>query len=93
MSWSVSASGKPLEVKAELDRQFAYPLADKPAGLDDDGERETVRLIAETLGQCLETYGPERKVSVSANGHISFANFETKEGGNQTVNMSIIPLP
>jgi hypothetical protein len=91
MSWGVNASGKAPEVKAELERLFSYPLADKPAGLDDDGERETVRRIAETIGQCLDTFAPEKNVSVSANGHIGFANHYTKAGAYQTVSVSINP--
>ncbi len=62
MSWSVSTRGSVPDVKAELERQFAYPLADRPAGLDDEGERETVRRVKETIGQCLDTFGAERNV-------------------------------
>ena len=69
MSWSVSASGKPQDVMGEIHRQlWAGPLADKPAGLSDDGERETVRQVSGTINQCLETFDPERNVLVSANG-------------------------
>lgn len=92
MSWSVSASGTVVDVKAELDRQFAYPLADPPAGLADDGERETVRRIRETIIQCVETFGAERLVSVSAFGHMGFAKWETKEGGYQEVTVTIKPV-
>ena len=91
MSWSVSASGTIADVVAELERQFAYPLADPPAGLADEGERETVRKISETITQCLGTFDPERRVKVSANGHIGFENWDTKAGANQTVNLSIQP--
>ena len=89
MSWSVSASGKPEDVKAELSRQFTAPLADKPAGLTDDGERETVRRISETITQCLETFDPEKTVTVSAYGHMGWENYDTKSGASQNVNLSI----
>ncbi len=92
MSWSVSAKGTVAEVKTELDRQFAYPLASGAAGgLADDGERETVRLVRDTITQCLETFDPEKKVAVSANGHMGFDNWDTKAGRNQTVSVSIQP--
>lgn len=91
MSWSVSASGTPSEVRGQLSEQFKGPLAEKPAGLSDDGERETVQRIAETIEQCLGTFGPENNVSVSANGHMGFADWDKKTGGYQTVNISIIP--
>ena len=92
MSWSVSASGTPAEVRGQLSEQFKGPLAEKPAGLNDDGERETVRLIAETIEQCLGTFAPEKSVSVSASGHIAFANYDTKAGAYQTVSISVNPL-
>jgi hypothetical protein len=91
MSWSVSASGKPAEVKAALDSQFAIPLRDPPAGLTDDGERETVLRIRETIAQCLETFGPNRPVIVIASGHQSFDDYATKAGACQTVSISIQP--
>lgn len=89
MSWSVSASGTPSEVRGRLSEQFKGPLAEKPAGLSDDGERETVQRIAETIEQCLGTFGPENQVSVSAYGHMGFADWDKKTGGYQTVNISI----
>ncbi len=91
MSWSVSASGTHSEGRWRLSEQFKGPLAEKPAGLFDDGERETVQRIAETIEQCLGTFGPENKVSVSANGHMGFADWDKKTGGYQTVNISITP--
>ena len=91
MSWGVSASGKPEEVKAELERQFAYPLADGSAGLADAGEKETVRRIAETIAQCLGTFDPEKTVMVGANGHMGFKNWDTKAGAYQSVGLSITP--
>ncbi len=91
MSWSVSAKGTIAEVTVELDRQFAYPLADAPAGLTDEGERETVQRVRETISQCLETFDPEKTVAVSANGHMGFDNWDTKTGVSQTVSVSIHP--
>ena len=91
MSWSVSATGKPAEVKAELEHQFSYPLADAPAGLSDEGEKETVRRTADMVGQCLSTFDPEKPVRVTASGHMGFNNWDTKEGAYQSVNVSISP--
>jgi hypothetical protein len=90
MSWSVSAKGTPSEVKAQLDQQFSYPLADVH-GLADEGERETVRRVQDTIGQCLGTFDPAKVVSVSANGHMGFDSWETKAGIVQTVSVSIQP--
>jgi len=93
MSWSVSSSGLPGAVIEDIHKQlWAGPLADKPAGLSDDGERETVEHISETINQCLEAFDPERSVSVSANGHIGFTDWDKKTGANQSVNLSIQPL-
>lgn len=41
MSWSVSANGKIADVRGQLSEQFKGPLAEKPAGLSNDGERVT----------------------------------------------------
>jgi hypothetical protein len=92
MSWSVNTSGKPADVKAELGRQFSYPLAEAPAGLADAGERETVRRIFETITQCLETFDAEKVVSVSASGHMGFEVWDTKAGAYQEVSVSIKPF-
>ena len=91
MSWSVSASGTPSEVRGRLSEQFKGPLADKPAGLSDDGERETVQRIAEMVEQCLGTFDTEKQVAVSASGHMGFSDWEKKTGGCQSVNISITP--
>jgi hypothetical protein len=91
MSWSVSTRGSVAEVRAELERQFSYPLADAPAGLPDEGERETVRRIRDTISQCLETFGPDKQVTVSANGHMGFDNWDSRAGAYQQVNVSIQP--
>lgn len=90
MSWSVSVSGKIADVRGRLSEQFKGPLAEKPAGLADDGERETVRLVSETIDQCLGTFDSERSVSVTANGHMGYSDWDTKAGANQTVNVSIV---
>lgn len=89
MSWSVNASGKVEEVIAGLDKQFSYPLADAPAGLSDEGERETVRLVAGMIEQCLGTFHKDRIVSVTAYGYMGFDSWETKEGAYQNVHVSI----
>lgn len=88
MSWSISASGKPAEAKAELRRQFSHPL-DETNGLSDPGEKETVLRISGTIDQVLDTFDPEREVSVTAYGHMGFANWDTKEGAFQNVSLSI----
>ncbi len=91
MSWSVSGVGKPADVIKDLAKQFDGPLAPKPAGLADDGERETVARIRDTISQCLETFDPEKIVGVTANGYMGFANWDTKAGAYQTVAISIQP--
>jgi hypothetical protein len=68
MSWIVSASGTPSEVRGVLSEQFKGPLAEKPAGLSDDGERETVQRVHELIEQVLSTFGPERTLKVSELG-------------------------
>ena len=91
MSWSVNAKGTPAEVRDELKQQFAYPLADGAAGLPDEGEKDTVRQVMGTLMQCLETFDPEisEPVVVSANGHMGWADYQTKRGAYQSVSMTI----
>ena len=91
MSWSVNASGKIADARGQLSEQFKGPLAEKPAGLADDGERKTVEMVRDSIDQCLSTFGPDKIVIVSAFGHIGFANYETKEGGYQEVTVSIRP--
>ncbi len=91
LSWSVNATGTIAEVKARLEAGFGAPLAGKPAGLSDDGERETVRRVRDTIFQCLETFAPEKTVEVSAYGHMGFANWDTREGAYQEVTLSIKP--
>ena len=89
MSWSVNATGTPAEVRGQLSEQFKGPLAEKPAGLSDDGERETVQRVHETIEQVLATFDIEQKVTVSAGGHMGFQNWDTKAGAYQNVSLSI----
>jgi hypothetical protein len=89
MSWSVSASGTPSEVKSMLADQFKPVLADTPAGLPDEGERETVRRISETINQVLDTFDPGGRVTVSAHGHMSGRS--AGAGAYQQVNLTISP--
>ncbi len=89
MSWSVSAKGIPQQVQEQLNAQFTYPLAPKPAGLVDDGERETVGRMASLIKQVLTTFDPKTEVTVSANGHMAVGNIETGEGRRQEVNLFI----
>ena len=91
MSWSVSAFGTPAELRGILSEQFKGPLAEKPAGLSDDGERETVRRIHETIEQALATFGPDHKLTVSANGSMGFDNWDTKAGAYQNLSLTIKP--
>ena len=91
MSWSVNASGRIADVRGKLSEPFTGPLAEKPAGLADDGERKTVEMIRDSVDQCLSTFGADKNVNVSAFGHMGFANYETKEGGYQEVTVSIKP--
>lgn len=89
MSWGVNANGTPAEVRGQLSEQFKGPLAEKPAGLFDDGERETVRRIHETLEQIISTFGPEQTLSVSASGHMGFNDWNARAGAYQNVTLSI----
>lgn len=92
MSWSVNATGTPSEVRGQLSEQFKGPLAEKPAGLSDDGERETVKRVHEMIEQILATVGPESNMSVSARGHIGFSDWDKKTGAYQSVNLTVTPL-
>ena len=60
MSWSVSAEGKSADVAESLKKQFENFV------FQDDGEQGTVRLVWQTIEQCLGTFGPDRNVSVTA---------------------------
>ena len=89
MSWGVNASGKIEDVVTELARQFAMPLAEPPAGLSDEGERETVKLVSDVIEQCLGTFAPDRLVTVSANGHMGYNDWDKRDGAYQQVSLSI----
>lgn len=89
MSWSVNASGKIEDVVEELAKQFSMPLAEPPAGLSNEGERETVKLVSDVVEQCLGTFAADRLVKVSANGHLGYNDWEKKDGAYQEVNVSI----
>jgi hypothetical protein len=91
MSWSVNASGKPAEVRGQLSEQFKYPLAEAPAGLSDEGERVTVQQVSDLLEQILSTFDPEKEVSISANGHMGFADWDAKTGCYQNVTINVAP--
>ena len=89
MSWSVSASGKVEDVVEDLAKQFSMPLAEPPAGLADEGERETVKLVSDVVEQCLGTFAADRLVKVSANGHMGYNNWDTKDGAFQEIHLSV----
>ena len=89
MSWSVNASGVASEVRGQLSEQFKGPLAGKPAGLSDDGERETVQKVSELLEQITTTFDPERRIFVTANGHMGFVDWDKKTGCYQEMNIQI----
>ena len=89
MSWSVNASGKIEDVVGYLATQFATPLAGPPAGLSDEGERETVKLVSDVIEQCLGTFAADRLVKVSANGRMGYNDWGRRDGAYQEVSLSI----
>ena len=89
MSWSVNASGKVEDVVEDLAKQFSMPLAEPPAGLADEGERETVKLVSDVVEQCLGTFAADRLVKVSANGHMGYNDWDKRDGAYQEVSLSI----
>jgi hypothetical protein len=89
MSWSVSSTGTPAEVRGELSQQFKGPLAEGPAGLADAGERQTVQQTSDLIEQILSTFDPAQRVTVAAHGHMGFGNWDEKTGCYQNVNLSI----
>ena len=89
MSWSISASGKVDDVVELIAGQFAAPLAEPPGGLTDEGERETVKMVSDLVDQCLGTFGKDRLVRVSANGHMGYNDWEKKDGAYQEVRVEI----
>ena len=93
MSWSVTGSGTPAEVRGQLSEQFKYPLAEKPSGIDDDGERETVKLVSELCEQILSKCDPNNHVGVAALGHMVYADWENKTGCYMSVSLTVTPHP
>ena len=91
MSWSVNGSGTPAEVRGQLSEQFKYPLAESPAGLNDEGEKQTVQQVFDLCEQILSTFDPERKVAISASGHMGFSDWENKKGAYQFVSITVTP--
>ena len=89
MSWSVNARGTIDYVKTELIRQFEYPLAESPRGLLDDGEKDTVRRVKETIFQCLDTFDQGSEVDVSAYGHATQHAANPKRIARQQVTLKI----
>ena len=98
MSWNVQVVAKNnADAKLLLAKAFsgpatptssAGPLADPPAGLEDDSERATVTLVAGLIDQCLATFDPAKPVNVTAAGHLGR---DPKGGAYQRVNLSIQP--
>lgn len=91
MSWSVSGSGTPAEVRGYLSEQFKYPLADGDAGLSDAGEKQTVQQVFDLCEQILSTFDPNGQVSISAAGHMGFSDWDTKAGCYQQVSITVTP--
>lgn len=89
MSWSINASGKVDDVVESIVEQFAMPLAEPPAGLTDEGERETVKMVSDLVDQCLGTFGKDRLVRVSASGHLGYNDWEKKDSAYQEVRVEI----
>ena len=99
MSWSIKEVGNIADLKLKVAKAFfgeatptsaAGPLADPPAGLEDDGERATVQGVSDVIGQCLSTFDPLKVVAVTASGHLGR---DQKGGAYQSVNLSIQPQP
>ena len=83
MSWSVSAEGKSADVAESLSKRFEEFV------FQDDGECGTVRLVGQTIKQCLGTFGPDRNVKVTAYGHMGYSNWDTKKNPGQNVHLKI----
>lgn len=92
MSWSVSSTGTPAEVRGQLSEQFKYPLAEEPAGISDPGERQTVQQVFDLCEQILSTFDPNNPVSIVANGHMGCLDWDKKTGSYQSVNITVTPL-
>ena len=79
MSWSVDAAGKIEWLRTEISRQFQYPLADAPAGLADEGEKETCRRVKGMIDQCLVPRAGEFLIEGSG-GADKFVNSNLDQG-------------
>jgi hypothetical protein len=91
MSWSVSGNGTAAEVKAQIDEQLKYPLADAPAGIANAGERESIHRLQETIHQVLRTFAPDVKLALTAAGHMGFTDGEARESAYQNISLQITP--
>ena len=91
MSWSVSSSGTPAEVRRVLSEQFKGPLAEPPGGLSDNGERVTVAHVVDLCEQVLVTFDPAIGIIIKASGHMRFDDYVNKTGCRQQVDISITP--
>lgn len=91
MSWSVSGTGTPSEVRGQLSGQFKYPLAEGIAGLADEGEKQTVQQVFDLCEQILSTFDPSKEVTIAANGHMGFSDWDTKSGAYQQVSITVTP--
>jgi hypothetical protein len=91
MSWGVSGTGTPSEVRGQLSEQFKYPLAEGSTGLADAGEKQTVQRVFDLCEQILSTFDPSKEVSIVANGHMGFSDWDTKAGAYQQVNIAVTP--
>jgi hypothetical protein len=86
LSWSVASSGKAPAVAADLTVQIGK------LSFADAGETETVQKTGELIAQTLGTFDPEKLVSVSASGHLGFADWGAKIGPYQNVKIEIVPI-
>jgi hypothetical protein len=91
MSWSVSSTGTPAEVRGQLSQQFKYPLAEGDSGLSDVGEKQTVQQVSDLFEQILSTFDPNNQVTIAANGSIGFADWDKKTGCYQSVTITVTP--
>ena len=93
MSWSVSVSGTPAEVREQLARQVEALLAAPPAGLAGDAERATVKKVNELAGEVLDALDPERTLTIVASGFSTYGDPETKRGAFQSIDITVRPGP
>lgn len=85
MSWSVSGSGTPSEVRGQLSAQFKSPLADGTAGLANADEKQTVQMVFDLCEYILTTFDPIGKVQITASGHMVVGSY-------QEVSLKVTPL-